>query len=235
LNVVLFGATGTIGSGALLEALESPEVERVLSIARRPSGREHAKLEEALHEDFMDYGNLQEGLKGADACFFCLGVSAAGKSEEAYRHITFDFTVAAARAVLEANPKATFIYISGDGADSTGEGRIMWARVRGQLENHLLRMGLGGAYVFRPAYVQPIGDVAVSTAWYARLYAFTKPFYPLLKRFPKYATSTAQIGKALLQVARHGHELQILECGDINDAAARPFGETGPQGRGPST
>ena len=220
MNVVLFGGTGTIGSGALIESLKSPEVARVLSITRRPTGRKHAKLEEVLHEDFLDYGNLKEELRETDACFFCLGVSAAGKSEEDYRRITFDFTVAAAAAVLEANPRATFIYISGAGADSTGTGRIMWARVRGQLEHHLLGMGLGGAYIFRPAYVQPIGDVAASTAWYAPLYKLTKPFYPVLRKFPNYVTSTTQIGQALLRVARDGHELQILECGDINEAAA---------------
>lgn len=211
-----------IGSGALIECLASPDVDRVLAITRRPAGREHSKLEEVLHKDFLDYEGLGEKLTGTDACFFCLGVSAAGKSEEAYRRITFDFTVAAAAAVYAANPKATFIYISGAGADSTGAGRIMWARVRGQLENHLLGMGPGSAYILRPAYIQPMGDVAVSPAWYGGLYKFSKPLYPLLKRFPKYVTSTSQIGQALLQIAKNGHELQVLESADVNRVAPAP-------------
>ena len=221
MKVALFGATGMIGSGALIECMESADVNQVLSITRRPAGRQHAKLKEVVHADFLDYTTLARELAGTDVCFFCLGISAAGKSEEAYRRITFDFTVAAAQAVLDANPNATFIYISGAGADSTGQGRIMWARVRGQLENHLMGMGLGGVYIFRPAYIQPLKDVAVSTAWYGNLYKVARPLYPLLKNFPRYVTSTTQIGRALIRVARDGHTQPILESRDINAVADR--------------
>lgn len=58
-----------------------------------------------------------------------MGVSSAGMKEQDYQRVTYDFTLAAANALVKTNPGMTFIYVSGAGTDSTEHGRSMWARV----------------------------------------------------------------------------------------------------------
>src|SRR5579863_7418708 len=111
MRVLLFGATGMVGQGALLECLAHPDVESVLVVGRTASGVHHAKLKEIVRADLFDYGAIEAELKGHDACFFCLGVSSAGMNERDYAHITYDLTLAAARTLVKLNPGMTFIYV----------------------------------------------------------------------------------------------------------------------------
>ena len=96
MKVILFGATGMIGQGVLRECLQDPRVEQILSIGRSPLAQEHVKLKALLHRDFLDFSSIEAELPGYDACFFCLGVSSAGRSELEYSRITCDYTLAAA-------------------------------------------------------------------------------------------------------------------------------------------
>lgn len=224
MKVLLFGATGMIGSGVLLECLDSADVSTITSITRRPSGVAHAKLTERLHGDFEEYGPVRDALEGVDACFFCLGVSAVGMSEEAYRKVTYDVPAAAARALWAVSPDARFIYISGAGADSTGKGRVMWARVKGQIENHLITLGGDRAYSFRPGFIQPMRGVTSRTRWYQAMYAVLKYAYPLLRRLDRWVTSTVEVGRAMIRVGAEGPAVcpgRIVETRDINRIARR--------------
>lgn len=221
MKVILFGATGMVGQGALLECLEDPDVERVLAVVRRPTGRTHEKLEELVHADFSDYSAVEDRFVGYDACLFCLGTSAAGMTEEAYRKVTYDFTMAAAETLARVCPKLTFCYVSGQGTDSTEKGWQMWARVKGKLENDLLAMpargGLVAAYMFRPGYIQPVKGVTSSTDWYRRMYAVVGWMYPAIAAvFPKSVMTSATLGRALLEAAKHGAKKRVLEAADIN-------------------
>jgi uncharacterized protein YbjT (DUF2867 family) len=219
-RVVLFGGTGMIGSGTLIECLAHPDVESVLSVGRRTTDVLHQKLDEVLHDDFLDYSAISERLRGYDACFFCLGVSAAGMSEAEYTRVTHDFTLSAAEAFFALNPKGTFCYISGQGADSTERGRVMWARVRGRLENRLLELGLGPVWIFRPGFVQPMKGVRSSTRLYNAIYAVLGPIYPLLETVaPKHVTSSDRLGLALIRAAREGAPKPILGNAEINALA----------------
>jgi uncharacterized protein YbjT (DUF2867 family) len=219
LNVILFGATGMIGSGVLRECLEDERVAGVLAIGRSPCGVTHPKLAELIHSDFTDYSGVADRLAGCDACFFTLGVSAAGMSEEAYHHVTYDLTVAAAEALVAANAKLVFCYVSGEGTDSTESGRFMWARVKGKTENRLLQLPLS-AFMFRPGFVQPLKGVRSKTALYQALYTVAGPLFPLLRRlFPKHVTTTENVGRAMIEVAVRGYETRVLENPDINRLA----------------
>src|SRR5208283_5315358 len=189
MRVVLFGASGMVGQGVLRECLLDPEVTNVFSIVRSGTGQQHAKLREIVHQNFLDYSSIESELSGLDACFFCLGVSSAGMSEENYRRVTYDFTLAAARTLAKLNPNLTFIYVSGMGTDSSEHGRVMWARVKGQTENALLRLPFKAAYMLRPAYIQPMHGIRSKTRLYRALYAVMAPLYPVWKAlFPKYVT-----------------------------------------------
>jgi uncharacterized protein YbjT (DUF2867 family) len=220
MNIVLFGATGMIGQGVLRECLLDADVERVLSIGRTTTGRQHPKLREIVHDNFVDFSSIESELAGYDAGFFCLGVTSAGMSEAAYRRITYDFTLAAARALVRASPTMTFIYVSGTGTDSTERGRVMWARVKGATENALQTLGFRAVYSFRPGYIQPMHGITSKTGWYRAMYAVGAPLYPLLNALaPRYVTTTEAMGRAMLHVARQGWPKPVLESPDINAAA----------------
>jgi len=158
-NVLIFGATGMVGMGALLECLDDSRVQSVLVVGRSSCGVRHAKLTEVLHQDFFNYGPLADRFRDRDACFFCLGVSSAGMDEPKYHRLTYDLTLAAAQAMATANKRMTFCYVSGQGTDSSGRGSSMWARVKGQTENALLRLPFKAAYMFRPGLIQSMRGV----------------------------------------------------------------------------
>src|SRR6266478_3129809 len=203
MNVILFGATGMVGQGVLRECLLDPGVHQILSIVRTPSGQQHPQL------------------TGYDACFFSLGVSSTGMDEAKYAHLTYDLTLAAATTLARLNPNMTFLYISGAGTDSTERGRIMWARVKGKTENALLQLPVRAAYMFRPGFIQPLHGIRSKTKLYQALYTALTPLLPLLKfAFPKYITTTEELGHAMLNVARTGYPKPILETADIIRAAS---------------
>ena len=217
MKVILFGATGMVGQGVLRECLLDPEVESVLVVGRSPSGRRHAKLREILHDNFFDFSALESQLAGYDACFFCLGVSSVGMSEERYRHLTYDLTLAAATTLAKLNPGMVFVYVTGRGTDSSEQGRLMWARIKGKTENDLLKLPFKAAYMFRPAGIQPLHGIRSKTAWYQAVYVAAAPLLTLLHRVaPTYVTTTEQVGRAMIKVARDGYPKRVLESEDIN-------------------
>ncbi len=221
MNVIVFGASGMVGQGVVRACLLDPEVSQVLVVLRRPLGISHPKLREILHEDFADLAPLAGQFDGLDACFYCLGVSVAGHSEAEYTRITYDFTLAAARAVSERNPSITFTYVSGEGTDSTEHGRVMWARVKGRTENALLAMPMN-TYIFRPGYIRPRHGAVSRTRSYRLAYALTSWFYPVLRRLaPAHTTTTEHLGRAMLAVEREGTtDRRILYSRDINRLGA---------------
>jgi len=175
MKVVLFGATGMVGQGVLRECLLEAEVETVLAVGRSPTGQRHAKLHEIVHNDFLDFSRIESQLAGYDACFFCLGVSSIGMSEEQYRRLTYDITLAAARTLAKLNPQMVFIYVTGRGTDSSERGKLMWARVKGKTENDLLKLPFKAAYMFRPAGIQPLHGIRSKTGWVQAIYVGTAP------------------------------------------------------------
>jgi uncharacterized protein YbjT (DUF2867 family) len=220
MKVVVFGATGMVGQGVLRECLLDPGVERVLTVVRNATGQRHEKLREIVVRDFLDYTAVEGELAGLDACFFCLGIASSGMSEEDYRRVTHDVTVAAASTLARLNPGMTFVFVSGAGADSSESGRVMWARIKGKAENAVLRAPFKASYVLRPAFIQPQHGIQSRTRLYRVLYRVFAPLYPALKALlPGYVTTTEQLGRAMLAVARHGAPKRVLESADINEAA----------------
>ncbi len=217
MKVMLFGATGMVGKGVLRECLNDPAVERVLAVGRHPTGEQHGKLRELILPDVADLSGKEADLAGWDACFFCLGVSSAGMSEEQYRKVTYDLTLAVARTLVFINPAMTFTYVSGMGTDSTERGRVMWARVKGKTENDLLRLGFKAAYMFRPGFIIPLHGIKSRTTWTRIFYMVTAPLQPVFKAlFPRMATTTEQLGRAMLAVATKGYLRHVLDTKDIN-------------------
>lgn len=217
MNVLLFGATGMVGQGVLRECLLDPRVARVLVIGRSSLGQQHPKLREIVRQNLFDLSGLEADLATADACLFCLGVSAAGMSETAYTRVTYDLTLSVAETLVRINPAMTFIYVSGMGTDSMERGRTMWARVKGRTENALLRLPFRAAYMFRPAAIIPQHGITSRTRWYRWLYAAARPLWPLVRRLaPDYVTTTERVGQAMINVAAGGAPRRVIENPDIN-------------------
>src|SRR5579872_7391312 len=140
MKVIVFGATGMVGQGVLRECLIDPAVDAVLVVGRAPTGLDNPRLRELVLQDFLDFSRVESDLSGYDACFFCLGISSVGMTEAVYRRVTHDMALAAARTLVKLNPSMTFVFVSGAGADSSGNGSVMWARVKGDTENALLAL-----------------------------------------------------------------------------------------------
>ena len=216
LNVIVTGATGMVGEGAMIECLRHPDVETVLIINRKPSGFTHPKLKEIVHGDFYDLSAIEPQLQGYNACFFCLGVSSVGKKEEEYRHVTYDLTMHVANTLAKLNTDMTFCYVSGAGTDSTEHGRSMWARVKGKTENDLMRLPFKRVFAFRPGMLQPtLGMKNV-----LKYYKYFGWLYPILRRvWPSSASTLKELGLAMIHVASKGYSTSIMEVRDIVAAA----------------
>jgi len=223
MNVLLFGATGMVGQGVLRECLLDPGVERVLAVGRSTArfpdwiSGAGAKFAQVVVPDLRDLYPIETEIAGFDACFFCLGVSSLGLSELVYSRVTYDLTLAVAKTLAQLDPQMTFVYVSGAGTDSTEAGRSMWARGKGRTENALRRLPFRAVYLFRPAAIVPLHGIRSKTGWYRIFYALARPILPILKSlFPNSVTTTEQVGRAMLSVARQGYTAPILETRDIN-------------------
>jgi uncharacterized protein YbjT (DUF2867 family) len=217
MKVILFGATGMVGQGVLRECLRDPEVTQLLAVGRHGTGQKHPKLREVVVPDLHDLSAVEQQLAGFDACFFTLGTSAAGLTEQKYSRVTYDLTLAVARTLVRLNPGMTFIYVSGMGTDSTERGRVMWARVKGRTENALLALGFRRAFMFRPGVIVPLHGIKSRTMAYRVGYTLMAPLLPLLRRlFPSAVTTTEIVARAMLAVAERGNAKAVLEAADIN-------------------
>jgi uncharacterized protein YbjT (DUF2867 family) len=222
MRAIVFGATGMVGQAVLRACLRDPEVERVLVVVRTPAGQTSEKVEELIHGDFFDWSGVATTLTGYDACLFCLGVSSAGMKEPEYHRVTYELTMAVASALVRVNPGMTFIYVSGAGTDESERGRSMWARVKGKTENALLAMPFARAYMFRPGFIQPEEGVISKTPLYRAIYAVSSPLFPVLKAlFPRAVSSSGQVARAMLEVAKRGSPVKRLESTDINALTPR--------------
>lgn len=206
-----------IGSGTLHECLTDARVASVTTVVRAPLEQSHPKLREVVHADFFDYAALATTMAQSDVVLFCLGVTAVGLDEAQYTRMTFDLTVAAARAMVAANPASTFCYVSGQGTDRTEQGSAMWARVKGRTENAILALPFKASYMFRPGFIQPMQGVRSKTWWYQAIYSTLAPISPLLTRLlPGLATTSVRMGRAMITVARDGYPSRIITSRDIN-------------------
>ena len=216
MKVLIFGATGMVGQGALRECLLDESVREVVTVGRTPTGRSHPKLKERVAPDLSNLSALDPDLRGADACLFCLGVSAAGMTEAAYTRTTHDLTLAVAEHLARVEPGMVFIYVSGAGTDASERGRIMWARVKGRTENALLALPFRSAHMLRPGFIQPRHGIRSRTRVYRILYALLRPLVPLFRRLaPGMVLDSDQLGRAMVQVAAEGHPKAILEVADL--------------------
>lgn len=212
-----------VGEGVMHQALRDPSVSKVLVINRRPCGVTHPKLEEIVHPEFMDLSPLAEQLQGYDACFFCLGVTSVGKTQRVYARLTHTLTLRFATMLAEINPEMTFCYVSGAGTDSSEQGKTMWARVKGRVENDLMKLKFRSVYAFRPGFIKPMAGMQRTHS----AYSYLGWLYPALRLLaPGLACTLQDLGRSMIRAASHGYESPILENRDIAVLAGKVEAKT---------
>lgn len=223
MKVLLFGASGMVGQGVLRACLGDPAVTEVVVAGRAPLALEHAKLTQMHFTASADLDRHAPQLADVDAAFFCIGSSSSGATEAAYRAINYALPVDVATRLATLRPAMTFVYVSGAGADSSEQGRSMWARVRGATENAVLALPFRQAFALRPAVIQPLHGARSKTSAYRWFYLLAAPFFPLLRWLaPGQVLDTALVGQAMLLLARQGAAKRVLESADIRALAGGP-------------
>jgi uncharacterized protein YbjT (DUF2867 family) len=213
IKIVITGATGMVGEGVLLECLQNPNVREVLIINRRHHEMKHVKLKELIVPDFMQLDGFKNDIQGYDACFYCAGVSSIGMKEDKFKQLTYDTTLAFAKAMLAVNSNMVFTYVSGAKTDSSENGRMMWARVKGKTENDLMKLPFKGEYNFRPGVMLPFPG---QKNW--------KSGYKLIGRIikaisPRNVLTMQEVGRAMIHAVTLGYRKRTLEISDIRQLA----------------
>jgi hypothetical protein len=217
-RAIITGATGMVGEGVLHECLLSPQVEAVLIVNRSPSGVVHPKLKEIILKDFMKFDALAADMAGYNACFFCLGVSSVGISNDDYFNMTYTLTLGVAKVLSSVNPGMVFCYVSGAGTDSAEKSRRHWVRVKGKTENDLMKLPFKQVYAFRPGFMKATPGLKRVLP----LYQYVSWYYPVGKAlFPGTVSTLAEVGQAMIRTVTLGYEKQILEVKDIVALAGR--------------
>jgi len=214
-RAIITGATGMVGEGILVECLAHPAVEQVLVINRQPGGVSHPKLREVIHADFFNLAPIEPQLAGYNACFFCLGVSSVGMDKDAYKRVTYDLTLNVAQTLARLSPDMTFCYVTGTGTDSSEQGKLAWARVKGATENALMRL-FPNAYMFRPAMMKATPGQKNLKLLY-RMLEWTYPIGRALA--PSHFLTLQEVGRAMINAALKGAPKHVLEVADIEQLA----------------
>jgi uncharacterized protein YbjT (DUF2867 family) len=197
-RLVIVGATGMVGGYALRYALGHPAVGTVTAIGRRTLGIQHPKLKEVLHRDFADCSALADTLSDQDAAVFCLGTYTGAVSDAELRNVSVDYTIAFARVLHASSPAAAFSFLSGSGADPTGQSRLAFARYKGEAEKALQAAGFPRVYIFRPAYIYPVEPRKEPNFSYRLLRAIYPAFRVL---FPNQVIRADDLARAIVDVA----------------------------------
>jgi uncharacterized protein YbjT (DUF2867 family) len=217
MKVIVFGATGMVGAGALREVLRDPGVSAVLSIGRRSCGVTHPKLHELLLPDLFDVASVESHLVGWNAAIWAVGVSSIGLDEAAYSKVTEELTLLWARTLLRLNGDFSFSYCSAMGAD----GRAMWARVRRRVEDAIKALSFRHSGCVRPGFIQPGTGIRSQVRLYQAGLVLFKPVFPVFVRsMPSLFTTSERLGRAMLRIAQGRADRFILESADINRIGA---------------
>ncbi|RZL50912.1 MAG: epimerase [Pedobacter sp.] len=216
IRTIITGTTGMVGEGVLFECLQSDKVEAVLVINRKPCGYSNPKLKEIIHQDFLDFSAIENQLIGYNACYFCLGITSVGTAKDVYYKMTYTLTMHIAETLSKLNHAMTFCYVSGAGTNSSEQGGINWAIVKGKTENDLMKLPFKQVFNFRPGIIKPTKGLKYTHGFY-KVFMW---LFPIIKAINKNSfVSLKEIGLAMINTSNSTNERKIVEVKDIKALA----------------
>ncbi|UBM60247.1 oxidoreductase [Marinilongibacter aquaticus] len=207
-TALIAGASGLVGSHLLKKLLASEDYEKVVSIGRRKTGLNHAKLTELE----VDFDKLETYAFRADQYFCCLGttIKNAG-SKENFRKVDFAYPLHLAQ-IAEKNEAELFAVVTAMGADPFSS--FFYNRVKGQLEEKLKSIRLENIGVFRPAML--LGERKESRTGEAVGKVLVKLLDILIPKNYK-GIPAENVAEAMIEYAKNPQgRFQIILSGDMN-------------------
>jgi hypothetical protein len=217
IKTIITGTTGMVGEGVLHECLLNPKVECVLVINRKPCGYSHPKLKEIIHQDFFDLSTIESQLVGYNACYFCLGITSVGTSKAVYYKMTYTLTMHVAETLSRLNQAMTFCYVSGAGTNSSENGGINWAIVKGKTENDLMKLPFKQVFNFRPGIIKPTKGLKQTHGFY-KIFAW---LFPIMSMIKNSFVTLKEMGTAMINTSISENERRIVEVKDIKTLAQK--------------
>jgi hypothetical protein len=212
INILITGTTGMVGEGVLYQCLNDPRVASIILLNRRSAHINHPKVTEILLDDLFSFTGNEPGLNSIDACFYCLGTTSIGKTEEEYAKLTHDLTLKIAAPLLKLNPEMTFCYVTAKGTDSTEQRETMWARVKGKTENELVKMGFKHFFAFRPFMLTPTKGLLHTHSFYKYI-SWLFPIGRLV--YPEGFCTLKELALAMIKVGYQGYRKKIITPADM--------------------
>jgi len=208
MKIIITGATGMVGAEVVRQAILDTAIQEITAIVRKPLDVQHPKLKTVVHQDFLDYTSLAGVFKENNACLWCLGISQSQVSKEEYHTITYEYAMAAAKAMLQANPSISFVFLSGMGADSTEKSKTTFARVKGKTENALQKLEFKKLHIVRPGGIKPVHKNK-NAPWTNKVMI---PLFPLFEFIiPSSVISSVELAKVMLYIAKQGYDKKLME------------------------
>lgn len=194
-SALVAGATGLVGGHVVDRLANSADVDRVVVLVRRKTGKWPAKVEERI----VDYDALDPAVfEGVTEAYACLGttIKKAG-SQDAFRKVDHDYTLAVANAAKAAGVER-FAVVSSVGANARSSN--FYLRVKGETDEAIEKIGFGALVIARPSILVGNRDehrpgervgVAVSKAVSFAMIGGLKKFRPIEARRVAFAMIAA--------------------------------------------
>jgi uncharacterized protein YbjT (DUF2867 family) len=192
-TLIIFGATGLVGSQALALALADKRVAQVIAPTRRalPNHERLAnpRLEQMLQDVAMD-------LWRADGAICALGTTRkqAG-SAAAFRAIDYDLVLQVAGRCRQAGVPR-FALVSSLGADPRA--RFLYPRTKGKVEQAIKQLGFPALAILRPGFLE--GHRQEQRAMEKMMGRLLRLAEPLLPRSAR-ASASALVAATLVEAA----------------------------------
>jgi nucleoside-diphosphate-sugar epimerase len=211
-NILITGTNGMIGSLILQMCLQRNDVATITSITRKPIGISHPKLKEVLHQDFLDFSSIQNHLQNQDICFYCVGVYTGQVPSLEFKKITVDYTKAFATALKENSNAVSFNFLSGQGADTTEQSKILFAREKGIAENILSNLNFNYFHSYRPGYIYPVTKREEPNFLYKLFRIIYKPVKFI---YPDIGLTSTKLAEVMVHVGFNGSPKTFFENKDM--------------------
>ncbi|WP_026973010.1 NAD-dependent epimerase/dehydratase family protein [Aliagarivorans marinus] len=216
MKILLFGASGMVGSLLLSLCLNSPQVSQVTIVVRKATGRSHSKLQEVIDTQWMNPQQPKDYLQGVDICFYCVGVYLGQVGRAQYKEIAGNYALRVASPLAEVSPHAQFHFLSSRGADRSQSSGFLPGKVLGHAEAQLEEVLDTRLCCYRPGYIYPVVRRQEPHIGY-RLMRQLYP--PLSTLFPDMGIASDYLALAMLSNALSDAPQFIMENADLHRLA----------------